>query len=176
MRPTLFGTRLSSLASPSPDCNHRHMATFADLPAELLAAIFRLACEDRISGPARPQQRLAAPDRAALACYSLVHSSWTRPAQALLLAYVFVAVHLPCGSASPMELDSVTDFERDCRRHPTFADAIRTVRFSNGAGIGSVPVLPRCETLLPSCPRITALRIDRSLTLDWNALAPTAGS
>ena len=177
MRPTLFRIRLSSLASPTQR-NHRRMATFADLPAELLAVIFRFACGDRIPIPARPQQRLAPPDRAALACFSLVHSSWTRPAQALLLAYVVVvAVRLPCGSAYPKKPDSITDLEGDCRRlNPTFADAIRTVRFSNGAGTDGVPVLPRCDALLATCPRIVALRIDRSLVLDWNALAPLAGA
>ena len=152
------------------------MATFADLPAELLAVIFRLACDDRIPSPARPQQRLVAPDRVALACFSLVHPSWTRPAQALLLTHVVVAVHLAYGSASPKSPDSVTAFERDCRLNPTFADAIRTVRFSIGAGTDGVPVLPRCDALLGTCPRIVALQIDRSLVLDWNALAPLAGA
>lgn len=171
------------------------MASIRDLPVELLTAIFRFAC-DRDHGPGGARLRLAAADRASLASFSLVHTAWTSPAQAILLTYVIVLcdpeAHAP---------GTLRDLERTCQRrlrparghrcagHPAkcpndtlFAHAIRTIELTLGRGAAAdrsrvEAVFPTFdETWLSLCPNLVALCIDRSVTCDWDALASIAGA
>ncbi|GAA5868437.1 hypothetical protein JCM3774_005378 [Rhodotorula dairenensis] len=157
------------------------MASFADLPAELLTIIFRFACDAGGAAQSRTRtrhvhDRLPAAARASLASFSLVHSAWSLPAQEILLGYV--SIH--CGF-DPGASGTMADLERACRLPPSpsrrpFALAIRTIKFT-GQGNHSTdhkmqPVVPYCdENLLSLCPNLVALCIDRSVAFDWSAIA-----
>ncbi|GAA5985601.1 hypothetical protein JCM10908_007036 [Rhodotorula pacifica] len=149
-------------------------ATALDLPSELLTAIFGATLTRR---PRSLQHRLSVEDRATLAAFSLVHSSWTHPAQAILLSYVVLRGDITHG-------DSVNNLERDCcrRNRPAWTDRVRTIRFlasssaagdETGRASAAGAALP--TRLLSLFPSNVALRFDSPCTIDWNALAALPG-
>lgn len=154
----LFGMRPTSLPMPHSLLlalytlqGHAMTRPIDALPAELLSQIFEQACE--MPRPRR-SPRCSPADRANLCNFSLVHSHWRQPAQALSLACVTVKITAMHNGA--------VDLQRLCERNPDFASCIRSLRihqFSATAISSDGETLQACQAIATACSKMRHLKL-----------------